>query len=187
MKRKTTMALMLTTIMVMLSTFSGCSLADKIPFLNKVPQKYTEGIKYDKDFPDDELEIYDGAIVFENASYFGDIILFCATTDDIDDIVDFYKDFYEDNEIELIEEKEDRNEYYSSFESGGYLLKIQVNEAEGEYIEDEFEHVIYLLAEEIEDIKIEAVATEPPATPTPEITPTPTLNRLPHSRLSQRL
>ncbi len=176
MKRKAITALLLAVIMALLTAFSGCSLNEKIPFLNKVPQQYTEGIKYDKDFPDDELEIYDDAIVFEEVSYFGEIILLCGTTDDIDDIVSFYKDFFEDNEIELIEETQDRKEYYASYQSGGYSLKLEVLEAEGEYIEDEFEYVIHLYAKEMDDNALAAVATAPPSTLAPESTPTPEIS-----------
>jgi hypothetical protein len=175
---KKNLMLLFVLILILSSIFSGCSLTDKIPFLkkipflNKVPIQYTEGIKFDRDYPDDELEIYDDAIVFGSDSRFGEIILSCGTADDFDDIVDFYHDFFEDKKIELIKEQQERDEYYATGKSGEYLFKIQIEEADGEFIEDEFENIIYLSVKKSDsDDKLENTDS---STTTSEITPTAT-------------
>ncbi len=177
MKLKSNYKIILSLIMIlciaMLTILAGCSL------LNPIPKQYTQGIKYDRDYPDDALEVYDNAVVYESKNQFGDIILSCGTEDDIDDIIDFYHDFFEDNEILLAGESEDRDEYRASGVSDDYFFEIEVQEADGEYIEDIFEFIILISISElsdeevIENTTIEATLTPEP-TSTPEATVAPT-------------
>ncbi|MCK5129532.1 MAG: hypothetical protein KAQ68_06760 [Clostridiales bacterium] len=168
MKRKSFVLITLALCITLMLIFSGCSL------LNKVPEKYTEGIRYDRDYPDDALEIYDDAIVYDSRVQFGDIVLSCGTTDDIDDIIDFYRDFFEDNGIILDEETEDRDEYCAKGISEEYSFKVQVEEADGEIIEDIFEYIILLSITPLTDEELNNVQQTPPQeTATPEVTPTP--------------
>lgn len=143
---------------ISLSVFSGCSL------LNKTPEKYSEGIRIDRDYPDDVLDIYDDAVVFESDSIFNEIILTCGTEDDIDDIIDFYRDFFDDNNIIPLAENEDKDEYFVHFMFDGYEFKVEIQESDGEYIEDLFENVIYVSAKEIDSSENNtAVTLEPTA------------------------
>ncbi len=166
MKKKILTYTLFASIMIVSLVFSGCETIQGL--FNKVPEQYTEGIKYDRDFPDDVFEIYDGAIVFESRKLFDEIILTLGTEDDIDDVIDFYRDFFEENEIGLIEESEEKDEYYASGIFEGYEFKIKIEEADGEYIEDLFESIIYISAKETKEEAIKSVSPTPSATTSPE-------------------
>lgn len=183
MKRKILFCALIILVMILSFAFSGC---DAIKGLSsKAPEKYTEGIKIDRDFPDDIFEIYDDAIVFNSRNLFGEIVLSLGSEDDFDDIVDFYKDFFKDNEIALLSEDEDRDEYFARGVFKRYEFKIKIEEADGDYVEDLFESVVYLSAKEIKDADIKAPIAEnaspgtsaDPSTPAPQptaaATPTP--------------
>ncbi len=166
--------LIIAIVVVLSSILSGCQILSE-----KTPERFTEGIKYDRDFPDDVFEIYDDAIVFESRELFGAIIISFGTEDDFDDVVEFYKDFIEDNEISLSEEDEGRDSYYAKGIFDGYEFKIQVEEPEGEYTKDLFKCVVYISTEESDkeavSIKNEATATPAPVeseNPTKEPAPT---------------
>jgi hypothetical protein len=151
MKRNAQVLLILIVAFLVIFSISGCSI------FNKVPEKYTEGVKIARDYPDDILLIYDDSIVFECDTHFREIVLSCGTKDDFDDIVDFYKEFFKENDITLDDEDKDRDEYYAKGINDGYLIKLEVIEAEGEYIEDLFENVIYLSVEEIGEASVESI------------------------------
>jgi len=176
MKKKILFCTLIISIMILSFVFSGC---DAIKGLSsKVPEKYTEGIKIDRDFPDDVFEIYDDAIVFDSRDLFDEIVLSFGSEDDVDDIIDFYHDFFSDNEIILLEEDEGRDEYYARGVFEGYEFKIKVEESDGDYVEDLFESVIYLAAKEISDTDIKA-PTAAIASSTSELTPTPQSTAMP--------
>ena len=147
--------------------FSGCQSIKRI--FNPIPDNYTEGIKYDRDFPDDILALYDNALVFEEDNDSGEMIIFAGSEDDMEDICDFYADFFEDNKITLLEERDRRKEYIAVFEFGGYMMRIEVNEPKGEYEEELYESVITYGAEKLTDSQL----TELYATPTPKPSPIP--------------
>ena len=172
-KRRALVLTVVSAILLLTSLFSGCQAIQSL--LNKTPENFTEGIKYSKDYEEDILEIYDGAVVYAELTAFGENILFCGTKDDFDDIADFYKEFFEKNEITLSEETEGRDEYYARGFFDGYEFKLKISEPEGEYVEDLFEYVIALMTRELKDGAMEAATPVPSqdtaATPTP--TPAP--------------
>ena len=165
MKKNIIITIVLALFFVLTGMFSGCQLINNIT--KKVPEQYTEGIKYDRDFPDNDIEIYDGATVFESQKLFDEIVLTMGTEDDLDDVMDFYKEFFEDNSITLTEERDERDEYYAHGFYEGYEFKIEVEEADGEYVEDLFECVIYISAKEIPDTQLNAATSSPQASATP--------------------
>lgn len=168
MKRNARTPLLLIIILIVVSFLSSCSI------FNKIPEKYTDGIKIDRDYPDDALLIYDDSIVFDSNSHFNQIVLSCGSQDDLDDIIEFYQEFFEDNDIVLDDEDEDRDEYYARGVNDGYLFKVEVVEAEGEYVEKLFENVIYLSVEELDESEKESLqATATPVKAESEETPAP--------------
>ena len=184
MRRKIFISICLAAVLVSMFAFSGCEAIKGLS--NKVPEEYTEGIKYDRDFPDDVLEIYDDAVVFDSKKLFDEIILTFGTQDDMEDVIDFYKDFFEENGITPAEETEDKDEYYARGVFEGYEFKLQISEPDGEYVEDLFECVVYLSARQAKDSDLlkPAVQTTTPApseepTPSPEATATPALTATP--------
>ncbi len=176
MKKNKLRLIFIVLIVVVTSVFSGCQALSGLT--NKVPEKYTDGIKYDRDFPDDIFEIYDDAIVFESKELFGAIVLAYGTEDDVDDVVDFFMDFFEDNDITLVYEDEGRDTYYAKGYFEGYEFKVQVEEPDGEYVEDLFSCIVYISTEEKEETAI-SVKADPTATPQPENTQAPTAQPTP--------
>jgi hypothetical protein len=164
MKKNIIITIVLALLFSLTGIFSGCQLINNIT--NKVPEQYIEGIKYDRDFPDNDIEIYDGAIVFESQNLFDEIVLTMGTEDDLDDVIDFYKEFFEDNSIQLKEESDERDEYYAHGFYEGYEFKIKAEEADGEYVEELFECVIYISAREASDTQLNAAtpSTQPSET-----------------------
>ncbi len=68
-------------------------------FTSCLPKEYKDGVKLDRDYPEDELPIYDDAIVYECEDDKDEITVNYGTEDDIDDVIDFYQDFFEDENI----------------------------------------------------------------------------------------
>ena len=110
------------------------------------PSEYTKGINIDEDYPSDVLGAYDDAVVFESEARFGKVILTMGTKDDLDDIVEYYGDYYEYKGITPSSEEIDDDAYSAVFTADGYEFEIEVSEADGKYIEDLFEYVIEISA-----------------------------------------
>lgn len=169
MKKHIIIPIFIAIVLLFSSFLAGCDAIKRLTY--KTPENFTEGIKHDKDYEDDVLEIYDDSIVFDEFTAFKEIVLFCGSEDDFDDIVDFYKDFFEKNEITLLEEDEGRDEYYARGVFDGYEFKIKITEPDGEYVEDLFENIITLSTREIQDGEQTSLAAD--ATPIPEESQSP--------------
>ncbi len=85
---------------------------------------------------------YEDAVVFESETRFGKVILTMGTKDDLDDIVDYFNDYYDYKGITPSSEQIDDDAYSAVFTTEGYEFEIEVSEADGKYIEDLFEYVI---------------------------------------------
>ncbi len=173
MKKRTFILFSLSLALLSSSLFLGCSAIKNL--IDNTPENFSEGIKYRKDYEDDILEIYDDAIVFDEFSAFTEVVLLCGSMDDFEDIADFYKEFFKDNEIDLLEEEESRDEYYARGIFEGYEFKMKIAEAEGEYIEDLFENVITLSTREIKEGERTDIAISGAPSSEPETTIAPTL------------
>ncbi len=178
MKKKIYISLFFAALLSSVAFFTGCGILENIG--GKPPVNFTEGIDYTRAYEDDVLEIYDDAIVFDEFNAFDEAVLLCGSEDDFDDIVDFYKSFFEDNEITLSEEIEDRDEYYAAGVFEGFRFRVKIAEPDGEYIEDLFENIITLSTVEVNE-ETDAVEASPTPTPlsesasgTPKTTPEPT-------------
>lgn len=167
-------------IILLFSVFlSGCDAINKLT--DKTPENFTEGIKYDRDFEDDVLEIYDDAIVFDEFTAFEEIVLFCGSEDDFNDIVDFYKDFFKDNDITLLEEDEDRDEYYARGVFEGYEFKIKIEEPDGDYVEELFENIITLSTRELKENEQTSIAADATPIPTADASQSPQQTQSPQT------
>jgi len=120
-----------------------------VKILNPIPENYTEGIKYNKEFPDDVVDLYDDIIVYKEGSLSNLMVLTAGSTDDIQDIRDFYLEFIKDNDIKVLEETNERKDYAASFELKGYMVEIKVTKPKGEYVEDLFESIITYRAKKL--------------------------------------
>jgi len=146
MKRlRTTVVLLLSLALIL----SGCSLF--------VPDEYKDGVKIDRDYPDDELPVYEDAIVFSSdKDKSGEITLLMGTKDDLDDIVDFYKDHFEDEDILLTNERERKTSYTAEGHVEGYDFKLKAQAASGKWEEKLFSHVIEIVVTPAEEPVIAA-------------------------------
>ena len=134
---------LITLIVLLLSialVFSGCAAITNI--FNPLPDNFTDGVKTPKDYPDDYLEIYDDAVVYEAEDDDGAITLMCGTVDEIDDVIKFYADLFDDDEFTINESDDSRGEYYAEGRVGGYGFEIFAEDAKGEYEERAFTTVV---------------------------------------------
>ncbi|MEX1376311.1 MAG: hypothetical protein AB1Z23_02445 [Eubacteriales bacterium] len=127
--------------------FSGCAAITNI--FDPLPDNYVDGVKIPKEFPDDYLEVYDDAVVYEAEEDDGEVTLMCGTEDEIDDVIDFYEDLFDD-EIFTIDETDDgRGEYFAKGVVEGYGFEIFAEDASGDYEERAFATVIEVKTREL--------------------------------------
>ena len=127
-------------LMIICPVLAGCT-----------PSEYTKGVEVDDSYPEDVLEIYDGAVVFESESRFDKSLISMGTKDDLEDIVEYFRDFYEYKNITPSSEQEDKDEYSSVFTVKGYEFELEVAEADGKYVGDLFEYVIEISAKKLDE------------------------------------
>ena len=58
-----------------------------------IPSQYTKGVDADE-YPDRDLPVYDDAVIFEYEGDDEEVSIKYGTEDDIDDVIDFYKDYF---------------------------------------------------------------------------------------------
>lgn len=168
MKKRFSFTIVILCFVLMLS---GCFL------LNPIPKEYIEGIRLPREYPDDDLEIYDDATVFEVEEDDEEITLTYGTEDDIDDVIDFYEDLFDDNNLTIDEQQDDKDEFYAKGAGEGFVFEIEAEQARGEIEEKLFETVVTVTVEFVENEVIKADTLTPaPSQPTPapsEATATP--------------
>lgn len=120
--------------------FSGCALIMNLT--DPLPEEYIEGIKLPKDYPDDDLEIYDDAIVFEEEEDDDEITIKYGTEDELDDIIDFFEDLFDEDNLTLDESEEKDDEYTATGMGDGFKFEITAEEASGKYEERAFQTVV---------------------------------------------
>lgn len=116
--------------------FSGCAVIDSI--FDPLPDEYIQGVRLPKDFPDEYLEIYDDAVVFDADEYKGRMRISFGTEDDIGDIADFYEDAFEESNLlfEIVEN--DRDEFHANGKGLDFYFEIKAEKARGNYEERVF-------------------------------------------------
>ncbi len=123
------LAVLLTIIFICF--FSGCSVIYKIT----APDEYKNGYEIGDDYPEDTIPVYGEVIVYDFDPSEKDISLKAGSTDDMDDVVDFYMDYFDDNDIQLLTEKDRSSEYIAEGISGYYEFKLIVETPSGEWEE----------------------------------------------------
>ena len=116
------------------------------------PAAYKKGVKLSRDYPEKDLPIYDDAVVFEcDESSKGVDISYGVKDGDVDDVADFYKDYFEDEGIVLTKEKDEKDEYSAKGTYEDFEFDISVEEAKGKYEEKVFETVVEVEIEFIDE------------------------------------
>ncbi len=118
-------------------------------FLGCTPSQFKKGVEVDENYPEDVLEIYDDAVVFESEERFGKVRLSLGTNDDIDDISDYYRDFYEYKNITVKETLED-DEYSATFVMDGYEFDLKAEKSSGD-AKKYFEYVIEIKTKKLDE------------------------------------
>jgi len=109
-----------------------------------VPEEYTKGVKLDRDYPEDDMPIMDDAIVFSCEESDTSITIEYGVDDDLDDVVDFYKDHFDDNDIALEDESDKSSKYSAEGYYMNFAFDLRVSEPSGEYEEKQFETVVLI-------------------------------------------
>ncbi|MBN2879087.1 MAG: hypothetical protein JXN65_05585 [Clostridia bacterium] len=130
-------------LMAVIFILSGC-----------IPSAYTKGVEAEN-YPEKELPVYDDAIIFEYEGDDEEVTIKYGTEDDVEDVMEFYQDYFEDEGIVLDEETEDKGEYSASGFFEEFLFEISVEEAKGDIEEKVFSSVAEVTIEFLTDEEIE--------------------------------
>ena len=120
-----------------------------------IPSQYTKGVDADE-YPDRDLPVYDDAIIFEYEGDDEEVSIKYGTEDDIDDVIDFNKDYFEDESIMLENEEEDKDEYTAEGYYEDFFFEINAEEASGDIEEKLFSTVVEVNIEYLSEEEIEA-------------------------------
>lgn len=137
MKRKT---IIVAFILCVVFILSGCSLIDSI--FDPLPDKYVDGLKVPRTLPD-ELELYDDAIVYD-ADDDESVDLSYGVSVDLDEIIDFYEDLFDDNELEIFESDDSDDEFYATGKGEGFTFEVEAETPTSGYKERAFETIVTL-------------------------------------------
>lgn len=162
MKKKTFFVALLLCVVLILSS---CSLIDSI--FDPLPEKYVDGLREPKDLPD-ELELYDDAIVYDVDEDDESVELSYGVSEDLDEIIDFYEDLFDENEIEIIESDDDDDEFYVSGKGEGFTFELEAEPATAGYKERAFKTIVTIEVLFIESDKDAQTAEPEDSTPTPD-------------------
>lgn len=125
--------------------FTGCDLFDPLP------EEYVDGVRVPRDYPDNDFEIYDDAIVYEvEEEKDEEIVLKYGTEDEMDDVIDFYKDLFEDVPLAVNEQEDNKDEFYAEGYGDGFKFEVTVEEPSGDYEERAFATVVEVYIELLE-------------------------------------
>ncbi len=135
-------SLLIISMMLLCSLLLGCVF---------VPEEYTKGVKLDRDYPDDDMPIYDEAIVYFSEEDEGDITIEYGVADDLDDVVDFYKDHFEDNDIVLDSESDKSSKYSAQGFYKNFAFTLKISKPNSGYEEKQFATIVMIEIEFTQD------------------------------------
>jgi len=136
------LALVISTALVL----AGCTLVTNI--LDPLPEEYIEGIKVPREFPKDDFEIYEDSVVFDLDEDDEEMQLKYGTTEDLDDIIEYYEDLFEDEELIVEKSEEEDDEYYAKGMGETFRFEINAEPAKGNYEERVFTTVVEIYIEQ---------------------------------------
>lgn len=99
------------------------------------------------EYPEDAFEIYEDAIVFESEDDDEGIELKYGTTDEIEDVIDYYEDLFDDNDLAMDEIEEDNDEFMAQGKGEGFKFEVKAKPAKGDYEERAFTTVVEVIIE----------------------------------------
>ncbi len=118
-----------TVVLLMVFTLASCSSA------------YKKGVKY-KEYPERDVPIYDDAVVFSYEVKGDKCKIKYGSEDDVDDIMEFYQDEFEDEDYRIFDEDIDDDEYSVEGIIDDITFEIDVEEARGDKEEKFFDTIV---------------------------------------------
>ena len=161
MKRKT---IIVAFVLCVVFILTSCSLIDSI--FDPLPDKYVDGLKVPKDLPD-EIELYDDAIVYDADEDDESVELSYGVSVDLDEIIDFYEDLFDEEEIEVIESDDSDDEFYVNGKGEGFIFELEAEIPTSGYKERAFDTIVTI---EVTFTLTAAVNSTPEPEDTPEST-----------------
>ena len=129
-------------------------LAIALLFTGCIPSEYTKGVDADE-YPEKDMPVYDDATIFEYEADDEEVSITYGTEDKLDDVVEFYQDYFDDESIALDSENDEDDEYSAEGFFEDFLFEITVGEAKGKYEEKLFKTVVVVSVEFLSDEEIE--------------------------------
>ncbi|MFH1512202.1 MAG: hypothetical protein ABIG45_02490 [Bacillota bacterium] len=143
--------------------FTGTALCESIP------KEFTEGVMYDRQYPDHILDLYKNAVVYDSSSHFETVVLSMGSEDELEDVILYYREYLMENAIEPLEAKkinfeEEEDELYLRFVFEGYEFEIKAYKPTRGYEKEVYNTVIFASAR---------LATEQQGNGASSVNPTP--------------
>lgn len=115
---KITILLLLISTLVF-SLFTGCSL---------VPDEYTNGVRLDSSYPEDDLPIINGAVIYYCDADDNSVTIRYGTEESLYDVVDFYKDHFTEEGIALTDESDKSTRYTAEGAYKDFIFELRASE-----------------------------------------------------------
>ena len=144
-------------LLIVASMLVGC---------DDIPDEYIKGVKLDSSYPEDDLPIMEDAVVYFCDADDETISLKYGVEDELDDVADFYKDHFEDNEIVLDDESDRSSRYTAQGRYKDFEFEIKASAPSGTYEEKVFETIVKVDIEFIDD-SLGSISDLQTATPAP--------------------
>lgn len=113
-----------------------------------IPKAYTDGVST-RGYPDDIIPMDRSMVAYEYEEDDGEHTLLAGTEDDIEDVIEYYQEYFEDEGI-YVEEDEGRKDYTAEGHYDGYDFEITIEEPSGDIEKKVFSTVISIVLEEKE-------------------------------------
>ena len=141
MKQKRKLMFLTAMLLLLTTLFAGCVL---------IPDEYTKGVRLDSSYPEDDLPIMKDAVIFFCDADDETVSVKYGVEDDLDDVADFYKDHFDDNDIVLDDESDKSSRYTAEGSYKDFVFELRAGSPSGQYEEKLFETVVKIDIEFIE-------------------------------------
>ncbi|MBT3319836.1 MAG: hypothetical protein HN948_02375 [Clostridia bacterium] len=142
MKHTRKILLLIALLLLISATLLGC---------NTIPEEYTVGVKLDSDYPEDDMPIIDDALVYFSDKDADEITVRYGTGEDLDDVADFYRDFFEENEIVLDDESDKSSRYTAKGSHSDFIFKLRASQPTADVEEQLFKTIVKIEIEFIDE------------------------------------
>lgn len=139
---KSKLFLLVALVVLVSVVFIGCE---------QIPEEYTEGVRLERSYPEDDMPIYDDAVVYYFDDDESEISIKYGVKDDLEDVAEFYKDHFENNEIVLEDETDKSTRYSAEGSYNDFKFQVKVTVPSGDYEEKLFTTIVKVDIEFVDD------------------------------------